>query len=69
MDEDSLKEIHISELFDMMVKRTDEITKMDKKEDETNYKTKKKEIELLQRTIIARRLGFLPVNIFIPLKS
>jgi hypothetical protein len=60
MDEDSLKKIHINELFDMLVERTNKLIILDNQEDETQFEAKKKEIELLQRIIVARRTEFRP---------
>jgi hypothetical protein len=61
MDEDSLKTIHINVLFDMLVERTTKIMNLDKGRT-TEFETKRKEIELLQRTIIARRSEFPPLK-------
>jgi len=44
----------------MLVERTTEIINLDKKEDNIEFGIKKKEIELLQRIIIARRSEFPP---------
>ena len=60
MNEDSLKKIHISVLFDMMIASTTELINFDKEKHNMDFETKRKEIELLQRTIVARRLEFPP---------
>jgi hypothetical protein len=60
VDEDSLSKVHINVLFDMLVERTTEVMNLDKKEDNIEFGIKRKEIELLQRIIIARRSEFPP---------
>lgn len=56
MDEDSLNKLHINDLFDLMVKKVNELLDMHETHDMiTKVDAKRKEVELIQRVIVAKR--------------
>jgi hypothetical protein len=61
MTEESLSKMAINELFDLMVKQTTELLEMHKKQEKVNVlDDKRKEIEMIQKVIIAKRAAEIP---------
>jgi hypothetical protein len=55
MTEDALKKLSIDALFDMLMKSTKELVDMIHKEGKIKLEAKKKEVQLIQKAIIAKR--------------
>lgn len=63
MDENSMNKMSINDLFDLMVKNVNELLDMHKNhEDLKILDDKRKEVELLQRIIVAKRAEFPPLK-------
>ena len=61
MTEESLQALPINDLFDLMVKSMNELLAMNKiPHDKLSIKAKQKEVELLQKVIVAKRAEFPP---------
>jgi len=59
MTEESLHTLHINELFNRLAKYRNELLAMERnKEDKSAIKAKQKEVELIQRVLIAKRAEF-----------
>jgi len=58
MTEDTLKQLPVVSLFNLMIETTDELMAMNRKENETAMQVKKEEVELMQKIIIAKRVEF-----------
>lgn len=55
MTEDTLEELPIDALFDLLMQSTKELMDMLHKEGITPYEAKKAEVQLLQKIIVAKR--------------
>jgi len=63
MDEESLNKLHINDLFDLMVKKVNELLDMhNAHEMTTKVDAKRKEVELIQRVIVAKRANETPLK-------
>ena len=56
MTEETLKHLTMDGLFDLMMLNTKELLEAIDKKDEIGIKVKTKQLELLQRTIVAKKL-------------
>lgn len=61
MSESDLYKLPIDELFDLLMKSTKELIDFHCTEHELEYEEKKKEVQLIQRFIVAKRAGFHPL--------
>ena len=55
MTEETLKDLNTDGLFDLMIISVKELLKAMDKKDEIGVRVKKKQVELLQRVIVAKR--------------
>ena len=60
MTEDEINKLPIDKLFDLMIKCTGELITLTHSIYKSEYEKKKKEVQLLQRAIIAKRAEFPP---------
>jgi hypothetical protein len=60
MDETTLKKLHINDLYGILMKSTTELISLTHTEHTKEYEAKKKEVELIQRVLIARRAEVRP---------
>ena len=61
MTEDDLNKLSINELFDLMVIKTQDLIAFNNIKNEIEHESKKEELKLIQRTIVARRADFPPL--------
>ena len=63
MNEEALNKMSINDLFDLMVKSVNELLDMHKNHENVFVtELKRKEIELLQRVIVAKRAAEMPLK-------
>ena len=63
MNEDSLNNMRLSDLFDLMVKTVNELLDMHKNHEHVSrLDDKRQEVEILQKVILARRAKEFPVK-------
>ena len=55
MTEESLSKLPIDDLFDLLVKSVNDLLELHKNQDQLNMILKQKEVELIQRVIVAKR--------------
>ena len=60
MTEDFLNSLSIDELFNVMMESTTELEDMINRESETKIEAKRKEVQLIQRFIVAKKAQFRP---------
>jgi hypothetical protein len=64
VSEEILNDLPIDDLIDLMAKSSDELLEMDKfSSDRFSVEQKKREVELLQKVIVAKRTEFSPRQI------
>lgn len=61
MTETDLHKLSLDELFDVLMKSTEELIYFNCTEHELGYKEKKEEVQLIQRFIVAKRAEFPPL--------
>jgi len=62
MDKDALNKISINELYEIVIKKTNELIELNPNKDQTEFEAKKNELQLLQRVIVAKRSEFPPYS-------
>ena len=59
LTEESLRSLYVNDLFSLLAKYKNELFAMERnKEDKSAIKAKQKEVELIQRVLIAKRVEF-----------
>ena len=61
MSETDLHKLPLDELFDLLMKKTKEFIDFNCEKNEIEYETKKNEVQLIQRYIVAKRAEFPPL--------
>ena len=65
MTEGDLNKIPINDLFDLMIKKTQELIDFNTLKNEIEHEAKKEELQLIQRVIIAKTTEFSPLAAYI----
>lgn len=63
MNEDLLSVIPTNDLFDMMIKSSNELLAIDCRENNDQFVIKREELQIIQRVIVSRRAEFKPVDL------